>query len=91
MRRGTITEYQPPDAITFHQPMTMKPKLLGVIDIRVRYTLTQAPDSVHLSRLVTLTLPALLRPLQPLVLRQFRRESDRTMRPLQTFAEAPGR
>ncbi|HET9141938.1 SRPBCC family protein [Actinophytocola sp.] len=87
VRRGTVTEYQPPDSVTFHQPMTMKPNLLGVIDIRVRYTLTQAADSVHLRRVVTLTLPAALKLVQPVVLRQFRTESERTMRALKAFVE----
>ncbi|HEU5471274.1 MAG TPA: SRPBCC family protein [Actinophytocola sp.] len=87
VRRGTVTEYQPPDAVAFHQPMTMKPGLLGVIDIRVRYTLTQAADSVQLSRVVTLTLPTLLKLARPVVLREFRKESERTMRALKAFVE----
>ena len=85
VRRGTVTEFQPPTLVTFHQPMTMRPRLLGVIDIRVRYTLLQGADSVLLSRVVTLTLPALLKPVQPLVLRQFRQESERTMHALKAF------
>jgi uncharacterized protein YndB with AHSA1/START domain len=88
VRRGTITEFERPALVTFHQPMTMKPKLVGVIDIRVRYTLTAAAGSVHLSRVVTLTLPPLLKPAQPLVLRQFRQESERTMSALKAFAES---
>jgi uncharacterized protein YndB with AHSA1/START domain len=90
VRRGTIIEFQPPTVVAFHQPMTMKPRLLGVIDIRVRYTLTSSqPDSVRLSRVVTATLPPLLRPVKPLVLRQFRQESERTVRALKAFVETP--
>src|ERR1039458_4949109 len=37
VRHGTITEFEPPMKVVFHQPMTMKPRFLGIIDIRVRY------------------------------------------------------
>jgi hypothetical protein len=67
--------------------MTMKPSLLGIIDIHVTYTLTPTPAGVHVARLVTLTLPWPLKLLQPLVLRPFRQESQRTMHALKTFAE----
>src|SRR5437867_1130042 len=40
VRRGTVTELDAPTRITFHQPMTMKPRFFGTIDIHVRYTLT---------------------------------------------------
>jgi uncharacterized protein YndB with AHSA1/START domain len=87
VRHGTITELDPPTRVTFHQPMTMKPSLLGIIDIHVTYTLTPTPAGVHVARLVTLTLPWPLKLLQPLVLRPFRQESQRTMHALKTFAE----
>ena len=90
VRRGTVVEFEPPTTVAFHQPMTMRPKLLGVIDIRVRYTLAPATDSVLVSRVVTLTLPPLLKPLKPLVLPQFRREGERTMRALKAFVESSG-
>ncbi len=87
VRHGTVTELRPPTLVAFHQPMTMRPRLLGVIDIDVTYTLTPAAPGVHLRRVVTLELPAPLRPVRPLVLRQFRREGERTMRALKAFTE----
>src|SRR5207253_426903 len=63
------------------------PRLLGVIDILVRYTLTPAADSVHVSRDVTLSIPLALKPMQPYVVRQFRREGARTLSALKAFAE----
>lgn len=50
VRHRTVTELEPPTLVTFRQPMTMKPRLLGVIGIAVRYTLTPTADSVLLSR-----------------------------------------
>ncbi len=88
VRRGTVTELDPPASVTFHQPMIMRPALLGVLDIRVRYTLTPSAGSVHLTRVVTLTLPPLLRLVTPVVVSQIRQESERTVRALRTFAES---
>jgi uncharacterized protein YndB with AHSA1/START domain len=87
VRRGTVTELQPPTLVTFHQPMTMKPALLGTIDIHVRYTLTKADEVVHLSRVVELTLPWQLKLMKALVLKQFRAESERTVNALKAFLE----
>src|SRR6266850_2540221 len=33
VRYGTVTEFVEPTRAAFHQPMTMRPRLLGVIDI----------------------------------------------------------
>jgi uncharacterized protein YndB with AHSA1/START domain len=88
VRHGTITELQPPTRVTFHQPMTMKPRPLGIIDIHVRYALTPTAGSVHVGRVVTLSIPWPLKLIQPLVARQFRSEGERTMLALKTFAEA---
>lgn len=87
VRHGTVTELQPPTLVTFHQPMTMKPRLLGVIDIDVTYTLTPAAAGVHVGRVVTLAINWRLKPLQPVVVGQFRRESERTMQALKAFTE----
>jgi uncharacterized protein YndB with AHSA1/START domain len=90
VRNGTVTEFEPPTRVTFHQPMTMKTKLLGVIDIKVRYLLTPTAASVHVVRLVTLAIPWPLMLIQPLVVRQFRKESERTVLALKAHAEALG-
>lgn len=87
VRRGTVTELERPTLVAFHQPMTMAPRLLGVIDIEVRYLLTPHDASVRLSRVVTLSLPWQLKLASPLVRRRFRAESERTIRALQDFVE----
>jgi uncharacterized protein YndB with AHSA1/START domain len=87
MRRGTVTELERPERVAFHQPMSLKPGLLGAIDILVRYTLTPTEGGTHVHRTVTLALPWQLKPAQPLVMRRFRGESERTMAALKTRAE----
>jgi uncharacterized protein YndB with AHSA1/START domain len=88
VRRGTVTEFEPPTRVTFHQPMTMSPRFLGIIDITVSMTLTPTPLSVHVRRVVTIGIPWPLKVAQPLVLRQFRTESGRTLLALKHFAES---
>lgn len=87
VRRGTVTELDRPTRVTFHQPMTMRPRLLGVIDIHVTYTLTPGDGAVHLKRVVTLGFGWPLRLLKPVVLPKFREESERTMQALKAFVE----
>jgi uncharacterized protein YndB with AHSA1/START domain len=90
VRRGTVTEFAPPTRVTFHQPMTMSPRFRGVLDITVSLTLTPAPRSVHVRRVVTIGIPWPLKLVQPLVVRQFSVESGRTLLALKRFAESQG-
>ena len=91
VRRGTVTEFEAPTRVTFHQPMTMSPRFLGVIDITVSVTLTPAtPTSVLVRRVVMIGIPLPLKLVQPLVVRQFRIESGRTLLALKDFAESRG-
>jgi uncharacterized protein YndB with AHSA1/START domain len=87
VRNGTVTLFEPATRVTFRQPMTMSPRFLGVIDITVSLTLTPKPASVHLRRVVTIGIPWQLKLVQPLVVRQFRTESRRTLVALKGFAE----
>ncbi len=87
VRHGTVTELQSPTRIAFHQPMTMKRRALGTVDIDVGYTLTAKGASVHVDRLVHLGLPWPLKAVRPLVVRKFHREGQRTLLALKSFAE----
>ena len=89
VRHGTVTEFEPPSRVSFHQPMTLKPRLLGTIDITLNVTLTPTPTSVRVRRVVTIGIPWPLKIVQPLVVRQFRVESTRTLLALKDFAERP--
>lgn len=88
VRHGTVTELHAPDRVRFHQPMTMRPRLLGVIDIHVAYTLTSRGDAVHVGRVVTIAIGWPLKLVRPLVLRRFRAESERTLRALKAHVES---
>jgi hypothetical protein len=90
MRDGVITEFEPPTVVTFHQPMTLKLHA-GVLDITLRYTLTpQGPNSTHVRRVCSLTLPAHLKAFAPVFVRAFRVESERTLKALKAHADALG-
>ena len=91
VRYGTVTQFDEPTRVTFHQPMTMRPRFLGIIDITVSLALTPSPKSVHVRRVVTFRIPWPLKLVQPLVVRQFRVESGRTLLALKDFAERPAK
>jgi uncharacterized protein YndB with AHSA1/START domain len=89
VRQGTVTEFEAPTRVTFHQPMMLTPRLLGIIDINVSLTLAPTPTAVHVRRVVTIGIPWQLKLVQPFVVRQFRIESGRTLLALKAFAERP--
>jgi uncharacterized protein YndB with AHSA1/START domain len=88
VRNGTVTEFERPATITFHQPMTMRLHT-GTVDVILRYALM--PDSAagvtHVARVVTLTIPPSLRLVQPVLVRAFRVESTRTLTALKAYAD----
>ena len=89
VRNGTVTELDRPRSVTFHQPMTLRLGL-GTIDIVLRYSLLSGPDSTRVTRHLTLRIPGLLRPLQPLLLQSFKAENRRVLSALKAYAERPG-
>jgi uncharacterized protein YndB with AHSA1/START domain len=86
VRHGTVTEFERPAKITFHQPMTMRLHA-GIVDVTLRYWLTPADGSTHVSRIVTITIPRSLKVVQPVIIRSFRVESGRTLLALKAYAD----
>jgi uncharacterized protein YndB with AHSA1/START domain len=86
VRNGTVTEFERPTKITFHQPMTMRFGL-GIVDVTVRMTLTPGAASTHVKRVVTIAVPWQLRLFQPVLVREFRVESARTLLALKAYAD----
>jgi hypothetical protein len=86
VRNGTVTEFERPARVTFHQPMTMRLHA-GTIDVTLRYMLTTGEESTRVKRVVTLGVPWSLKFLQPLVVRAFRAESARTLLALKAYAD----
>jgi uncharacterized protein YndB with AHSA1/START domain len=87
VRHGRVTEFERPTAITFHQPMTIRLHA-GIVDVVMRYTLTPGDGSTRVQRLVTLGIPWSLKLLQPVLIREFRTESTRTLMALKAYADA---
>ena len=85
VRNGTVTEFERPAKVTFHQPMTIKLHA-GTIDVTVRYTLTPNAGSTHVTRVVTLGVPWSLKLFQPVLVSAFRKESKRTLLALKAYA-----
>jgi Polyketide cyclase / dehydrase and lipid transport len=86
VRNGTVTEFERPTKLTFHQPMTVRLGL-GTIDVTMRYTLAPGSESTHVCRVVTIEVPWSLKLLQPAVVRGFRVESARTLLALKAYAD----
>jgi len=84
-RNGTVTQFEPPAKVTFHQPMTLRLHA-ATIDVTVAYTLTPGTSSTHVTRIVRLEIPRSLRLVQPLLVRAFRKESTRTLLALKDHA-----
>ncbi len=86
VRNGTVTEFERPAKITFHQPMTVKLHA-GIVDVTLRYTLTPAGDSTRVTRVVTIGIPWPLKLVQPVLVHAFRAESGRTLIALKAYAD----
>jgi uncharacterized protein YndB with AHSA1/START domain len=87
VRHGTVTEFERPTKVTFHQPMTMRLHS-GTIDVTVRYTLTPGDGSIHVTRVVTLGIPWTLKLFRPVLLHAFRAESRRILLALKVYADS---
>src|ERR1700691_3067279 len=74
VRNGTVTEFERPTKVTFHQPITLRLHS-GTVDVTLRYTLTPGAGPTHVKRVVTITVPWHLKLIQPVIVHAFRVES----------------
>jgi uncharacterized protein YndB with AHSA1/START domain len=89
VRHGRITVYEPNTRLRFEQPMTIRPRGVGVVEITVDVELTPAGDSaVHLRRTVTLSFSGPIRFVRAFVRRPFLVENGRLLAALKAHAEA---
>lgn len=86
VRNGRVTEFVRPTKITFYQPMSLRLHS-GTVDVTVRYTLTAGAGSTNVRRVVTIAIPWHLKLLQPVLVREFRVESARTLLALKAYAD----
>ncbi len=90
VRNGVVTEFERPARVTFHQPMTMRLHA-GTVDVTLRYVLAPSAGGTHVSRVVTVGIPWSLKIIRPVIVRQFRTESSRTLQALKAYADTlPG-
>jgi uncharacterized protein YndB with AHSA1/START domain len=89
--RGSITEFNPPERLTFEQSMPLKALLLtGKLEVRVRYALEAAGSdgqATHVMREVTFHLHGILGAAQPLVVGTIRHESGRLLEMIKRYVE----
>lgn len=85
VRRGRVTEFVRPTAVTFDHPMSLRP--FGRIDVTQRYTLEPRAERTLVRRTATLGVPSYLRPLTRLIVAMTRRESLRTLTALKTYCD----
>jgi uncharacterized protein YndB with AHSA1/START domain len=89
VRRGRVTDFDPPTRIGFEQPMTMKPRGAGVVNIDLVHMLTPTTDGVRLVRTVSLSLTGPIRVVRPLVRRSIVAENTRMIAAIRAYAESP--
>ena len=90
-RPGSVTGYDPPNYIAFHQTMLLKQgPLTGNADIHIRCTIEPVEGATRVIRALDLTIqiPGLLRVAEPLVVRAFRKENLRMLAELKRYVEA---
>lgn len=86
---GTVTGFQPPGSVDFHHTIRVR-QLRATIDVHIHYSLEAGDGATAVSRWLVLdiAMPAVLRPLRPLVTASFDKENERTMAALKSHAEA---
>lgn len=82
---GELVEDVPDHTLRFHQS---KPS--GGLDALIRYEITDAGTSTHLTRVGDMTTHGMLHAMQPILVRMASAESKRTMKALKTHVEQHG-
>jgi hypothetical protein len=86
---GSITEYDPPERITFQQSMPLKLLLFtGMLDLRTCYRLESVGQATRVNRDVTFDLHGILKVAQFIVAGSIRRESERLLQVMKGYVES---
>ena len=91
VRPGSVTEFDRPKSIGFHQTMLVKQgPLTADCDIRIRVTFEPIASGTVVTRTLDLVLkiPGLLKIADPLVVSSFRKENARLLAELKRYVEA---
>jgi len=90
-RPGSVTEYDPPERIGFHQTMLLKQGPIHAnIDVRIHYTLTPENGVTKVERALDLTIhiAGAMTLAEPLLVLALRRENSRALKALKRHVEA---
>ncbi|KAE8446773.1 hypothetical protein EG329_011678 [Mollisiaceae sp. DMI_Dod_QoI] len=91
VRKGEVVEYDAPHQVTFHQPMSLKPYVFGlVLDVRVQMKFREDGGQTILDRDISLGVPWVLSIFKLVIENEFRRESWRTLELLKEYCENGG-
>jgi len=84
---GTVTGFQPPGSLDFHQTITAR-QLLATIDVHIHYSIEPVGAGTLVSRwqVLDIDMPFFFRPLRPLIVSAFDIENRRTMAALAEYA-----
>lgn len=86
---GTVTGFQPPGSLDFHHTIHVR-QLRAAIDVYIHYSLEPVDGGTRVTRWLVLdiAMPAVLRPVRPLITASFDKENVRTLAALKQHAEA---
>ena len=86
---GTVTGFQPAGALDFHHTIHIR-QLRATVEVYIHYSFEPDGAGTQAARWLVLdiTMPMLLRPARPLIIRSFDAENARTMAAVKTYAEA---
>lgn len=87
-RRGVVTVIDRPDRIAYWQPMTLSPRWLGTVFVRVEDSLAPVGFSTLLRRDLQLRFRGVVTLAAPIVARSFVSEIERIQKWLKSHAEA---
>jgi hypothetical protein len=84
-----VTGFQPPGSLDFQHTIGVS-QLRATIDVHIHYSLEPADGGTQVTRWLVLdiALPAVFRPLRPLVTASFDKENLRTMAALKDYARS---
>jgi uncharacterized protein YndB with AHSA1/START domain len=90
LRPGSVTGYDPPKHIAFHQTMMLKRGPMNAnIDVYIRYTIEPVETATSVIRDLDLTIniPGFWKIAKPLIVRAFRKENERILAELKRYVE----
>jgi hypothetical protein len=86
---GTVTGFQPPGSLDFHQTIQVR-QLRATVDVHIHYTFEPDHGGTQVARwhIMDIRMPLLFRPLRRAIIAAFDKEIVRMMAAIKAYAEA---